>query len=139
MRHFGLFYDTWRHIWRHNIVLRLWKFKMSKFWHQNRFFIPKKLNAFWDQHSHFIEISGVLGDFGTILGPFEGPWHHKMGQDFEIWIFDFIIGFQSPERLPMLNFRSKKSFYRVFWHFWWFSDNFGSFWGSVTSQKRPRF
>ena len=39
--HFGLFYDTWRHIWRQNIVLPLQKVKMSKFWHHNRFSIPK--------------------------------------------------------------------------------------------------
>ena len=37
---------------------------------------------------------------------------------FEFWIFDFFIGFSSPERLLMLIFRCKQSFYWVFWHFY---------------------
>ena len=80
-------------------------------------FHPKKL-AFWDQQSHFIEISGV---FQVILGPF---WVALEVHDvtrgvkiLEFCILDFVIGFPSPKTLPMLIVRSKQSFYRAFWHF----------------------
>ena len=98
-----------------------------------------QLYALWDQQSHFIEISGVLGDSGTILGRFGGPWRHKRGRNFSIFYFWLYHRFSSPKTLPMLIFRSKQSFYRAFWHFSWFSGHFGSFWGSMTSQKGSRF
>ena len=99
-----------------------------------------QLYALWDQQSHFIEISGV---FQVILGPF---WVTLEVHDvtrgvkiLEFCILDFVIGFLSPKTLPMLIVRSKQSFYRAFWHFRWFLGHFGSFWGSVTSQKGSRF
>ena len=43
--------------------------------------------TFLGSKNHFIEFSGILGDFGTILGHFGGPWRHKRGQYFTILNF----------------------------------------------------
>ena len=78
----------------------------------------------------------ILGPFGVAFGV------HDVKKGVKIllfWMFDFINGSPPPKRLPMLIFRSKQLFYRVFWHFRWFSGHLGSFWGSVTSQKGSRF
>ena len=40
--------------------------------------------TFLGSKNHFIEFSGILGDFGTILGDFGGSWRHKMCQDLRI-------------------------------------------------------
>ena len=89
--HFGLFYDTWRHIWRQNIVLPPSTSQNVKILTSQSVFHPKKLTyTHSDQHSHFIEFSGILGDFWTILGRFGGPWRHKRGKDFIIlnfWLY----------------------------------------------------
>ena len=78
----------------------------------------------------------IFGPFWVILGIRDVTKWVKIS---EFWIFDSNIGFSSPKRLPMYIFRSKQSFYRVFWHFRWFSGHLGSFWGSVTSHMGSRF
>ena len=67
----------------------------------------------------------IFGPFWVILGIRDVT---KWVKILEFCIFDFIICFPSPKTFPMLIFRSKQSFYRVFWHFRWFSGHFGSFW-----------
>ena len=66
--HFGLSYDIWRHIWRHNHVLTLQKFLNIIIQTSLSVFHPKRshLYAVWDQHGHFNEISVVLGYFWII-------------------------------------------------------------------------
>ena len=78
----------------------------------------------------------ILGPFWLILRVRDVT---KGVQILTSWISAFIIGFPTPKDLPMSIFRSNQSFYRVLLRFRWFWDHFGSFWGSVTSQKGSRF
>ena len=84
--HFWLFHDIWRHIWRHNIVLPPSKSQNVIVLTPQSVFHSKTthLYAFWDQHSHLIKISGVLGDFWFIFGHF---WVHDVTKVVKIFRF----------------------------------------------------
>ena len=74
------------------------------------------------------------------FGPFWGSMTSQKGSRF--YNLNFLTSssaFLPQNTQPMHNFRFKQSFYRVFWYFRWFSGHFGSFWGSVTSQKGSSF
>ena len=100
---FGLFYDIWRHIWRHNIVLLLQKVLNIMIQTSLSVLHPKKthLYAVWDQRGHFNEISVVLGYF-WIIWVILGVHDFTMGSRFQKFEFYTTSSVFPPQKtLPM--------------------------------------
>ena len=96
-------------------------------------FHPKKLTYTHSETNRVILLrfqafQVILGLFWVILGIRDVT----KGSRFSNFVF-LTLSFVFPPQLHCpcsFFFRSKQSFYRVFWHFRWFSGHFGSFWGS---------
>ena len=100
--HFGLFYDTWRHIWRQNVILPLQKVKISKFWHHNQLSIQKNspIRILRPKQSFNWDIWRFRW-FWNVLGRFGSPWRHKRDQDFIILNFWLHHWFSYPKILNL--------------------------------------